>query len=185
MIKQRPNASLFHQHFGEILTNSPIFKNYSLFQEYRLDKVNPSFTGRPLFIDWVISDLKVCAELMGTQHEKVSDFSGKSEDGGIQAFKDGRKRDKIKKQYILDAGWTYIEIPYKDRNKITDQYILDKIKEATIENEPNGEIIYSDKCEKSTPIDNKQSIKHQEELKHAREYKHQQYLRWKERKSCL
>lgn len=119
----RENSSSLHKKVGNILRKSDIFKGFSIYQEYPVSRINSDYQSNREKFDWVVLELKIVIECHGRQHYEVIDFSGEAEDGGYGAFQAQKRRDRKKKNAALDAGFTYIEIPYYDEKKLDDKYI--------------------------------------------------------------
>ena len=109
-------------------------------------------------------------ECHGKQHYEATDFSGKSNDGGIGALRATRKRDNQKKEAAILAGYTYIEIPYTAEKGLTDEYIWAFYKENFNE----------DKLRHVQPVQS-EDARHRQRLEAAREYRKAAYRRAKER----
>ena len=190
----RRSASKLHRKVGDVLRESPLFKNHEIYQEYPVCRVNPSYEDTSNHFDWVIADMFLVIECHGKQHYEVTDFTGKSEDGGIQAFKEGKQRDEAKRAAAIEAGWTYLEIPYTEEKRISEAYILDLYQENL-----NTAPVYSQDdsgTSDGTGQDHRRdfqerlrekrqaylkSDEHQVQLERARRLRHEQYLRNKER----
>lgn len=114
---------------GEILRSSPALKEQGIFQEYPVSRVNPSYRDNSHKFDWVILNLRVVIECHGIQHYSVQTFGMSTEDA-IDSFRAQQRRDKSKKQAALDAGWKYIEIPYKLEKSLSEATILKMIEET-------------------------------------------------------
>jgi hypothetical protein len=122
----RSNASKLHIAVGELLRNSKFFSGYEIYQEYPVNYIWEDFHSGKEKFDWVIQGLKVVIECHGEQHYKPVDFSGKlSEDQVVSNFKDIQFRDKLKADAAAKAGYTYIEISYKDEP--TEVWLLEQI----------------------------------------------------------
>jgi hypothetical protein len=122
------NASYGHCHIGNLLRNSKYFKNYRIFQEYPVSRINPAIKNNKLKYDWVILDLKVVIEIMGVQHECPTRWSKQvTEQQMYENFYDLQRRDRIKKNAAIDAGYTYIAIQYKDIDSVDEEFILNKL----------------------------------------------------------
>jgi len=164
----RANASKAHRALGEVLHNG-VFSNYKIYQEYPVVKVFPAFqSGRHKF-DWVILDLKVVVEVMGSQHQTPATFGGRSAEEAIEAFHQTQYNDRIKEQAAIDAGFTYIAIPHTDFKKISEPYLLDLIKEH-----------YNEVSRQSNPVSIPNDNPYREAQKErARQYRKEQYSRRK------
>jgi hypothetical protein len=183
----RKSTSQLHRKIGEILKTSPSFRFYRIYQEYPVSKINPNCTNQRLRFDWVILDLKLIIEGMGKQHEIPTDFSGKAEDGGVSQFQNIQYRDKLKKDFAENAGWTYIAISYKEENILNEDLIISYYIQNHFENSiiflisenPIIEQIKKQSKEKRTEY--LQSDKHKEHLQNARTYQRELYKRKKAR----
>ena len=85
---------------------------------------------RPLPFDFYLPDYRALIEFQGEQHFSPVDFSySPTEESRLKALNDYEKltkRDDIKKQFALDNIFIFIEITYKDKNKIG-KIIKDKL----------------------------------------------------------
>ena len=92
-------------------------KKYTLLHEDKcnLSPINPK-TNMPLRYDNEIVELKIIIEVMGVQHYEPSYFNqlGSSKYGITleEYFKYSQWKDEFKKQFVLDNGYFYLEIPY-------------------------------------------------------------------------
>ncbi len=121
------SASKLHKQVGEILRDS-LFKNYHIYQEYPVNKINPAYpSGREKF-DWYIKDLNLVIEVHGQQHYGPVCFGGVSEQEAEANFKRQKFRDAMKRDAAIAAGSTYIIIKYDE--KINAETIFKKITEA-------------------------------------------------------
>lgn len=115
----RSNASKRHKLVGDLLRNSIYFQNYQAYQEWPVDKVNPSWKSGREHFDWVIPSLKFVIE--------VHSYA-------LSQYKDQDITEDILKQYsavleqkemaAINAGWTYILIT--NDMLITADIILEK-----------------------------------------------------------
>ena len=122
----RKTSSALHKKVGDCLRASAL-SGFQILQEYPVNKVNPSFSsGREKF-DWVILDLHIVIEVHGEQHFHPVTFGGISEREAALRFQEQVKRDLAKCTAAVDAGWTYLFIPYTDKDKVSEVYILDLI----------------------------------------------------------
>ena len=76
--------------------------------------------NRVLYFDFFLPDYNCCIEFDGEQHEK-----GWKKD--LSTLSDIQERDKIKDNYCKNNNIYLIRISYKDQNKISEQYILDRL----------------------------------------------------------
>ena len=121
------SASKQHRLVGDILRKSEFFKNYSIYQEYPVNKINEKFSsGREKF-DWVVYELKLIIEVHGKQHYEPVRFGGCTPEQAIYNLADTKSRDSQKLDAAISMGWTYIEIRYDD--KVDERYLINKFKE--------------------------------------------------------
>lgn len=140
----RKNASKLHRTVGEILRTG-LLKNYKIYQEYPVNRIDSSFTDGRCKFDWVILDLKVVIEVHGEQHYKCCTFGADPEEA-VQNFRNIQKRDELKMEAAIRSGYTYIAIPYWDIKKVSDNYLLAKINKADLHADiPEVNIEYSKK----------------------------------------
>lgn len=111
------NASRLHKKVGDNLSVM-----YKARQEVTVKELFPEhYSGQDRY-DWVLPGLKIIIETHGIQHYQFSSF-GAIDDKAIYAFKSQKFRDERKKEVALLNNWIYIEIPYTDESKITEDYI--------------------------------------------------------------
>jgi hypothetical protein len=123
----RKTASALHRRVGDCIRSSVVLSGYQIYQEYPVNKVNPSFdSGREKF-DWAITDLHIILECHGEQHYRPVTFGGIGLSEARVRFEAQQERDIAKKESAISAGWTYVSIPYTDEDKISEVYILDLI----------------------------------------------------------
>lgn len=121
----RKSASKQHRQVGDILRSSSFFKNYQIYQEYPVNRINPEYTSSREHFDWVVLELKLVIEVHGIQHTVGTDFSGKlTPEETEEQFQALQMRDKDKEKAAIKAGYTYIAIPYNI--EITEQYIIEQ-----------------------------------------------------------
>lgn len=80
--------------------------------------------------DFFIPSLNLIVEIHGSQHYKKVEIWG-----GELALKERKERDFVKKQYVLNKGFNYLEISYKDwkfKNDILDKKIIEISNKSTI-----------------------------------------------------
>ncbi len=180
----RKSASKLHIAVGEILRNSDVFGGYNIYQEYPVSKVNPEYTSNSEHFDWVIPDIKLVIECHGKQHYEVTDFSGKSEDCGINSYKAQKARDEAKKQAAIDAGYTYTVVPYTDQKEVTEDYLWSLYKNN--ENRGPSTVKASDKLkpyyDREARNEYLSSDKHKKMLDKARQIRQENYRRAKEKR---
>ena len=169
----RENTSALHKAVGEVLRSSTLFSGHQIYQEYPVVRINTNYSDSSHHFDWAIPGLFLVIECHGKQHYSPVDFSGKAEDGGIGALQDTRRRDNQKKNAAIEAGFTYIEIPYTAEKLLTEEYIWGLYQENLNEIQPKQSCI----LEETTESD--YSIRLRER---AKTYRKSAYLRAKERR---
>lgn len=175
----REGASSLHRAVGDCLRSSNLFQNYTIYQEYPVVRVNPIYSETSHHFDWVILELALVIECHGEQHYEVVDFSGKQEDGGISEFKRLRARDRAKKQAAIDVGWTYIEVPYTMKSKITDEWIYEAWKANRTEEPIQHDVV------SITKVSLEQRDRARARNEKARAWRKQQYERQRARRKAL
>ena len=109
--------------------------NYKTNTEYdcNIVPINP-LTGRKLPFDNEVVDLKLIIEVHGLQHYEVTGFSmlraNQTGNTPEEEFEYRKQVDEFKKNYALENGYHYLEIPYwtKDDESYK-ELINNKIKE--------------------------------------------------------
>lgn len=125
---EKPDASKMHTKVQEILKEGT-FKNLSCFQEVPVNELVENVKDI-LWVDWFIEPLNLVIELHGIQHYKATSFSREGKLKRDMNFIAGKQRDMNKKSLLEDAGYTFIEIPYTDESKLSEEYILNKLRES-------------------------------------------------------
>lgn len=167
-IQYRDNASKLHKSIGDILKTSNLFSNYKIYQEYPVNKINYLYpNGRHKF-DWVILDILLIIEVHGEQHYKPVTFGGITQEKAYDLFIYQKYKDNIKMQAALEAGFTYIAIPFTDINIVDENYIWQLYKKDY----NNKQVL---KPEKPNETEYKSKIKQL-----AKTYRQQQYQKQKE-----
>ena len=114
--------------------------NYTLLheQDCTIYPVNPK-TNYPMSFDNEIKELKLIIEVNGVQHYEPSFFIRlTAKKYGIstqEAFHQRQYKDEYKKQYALDNGYHFLEIPYTAENNDEYKDLIDsKINEILKQN---------------------------------------------------
>lgn len=116
--KQINGQSNFHEKVRDILTTDNLFKFSSCWQEVPCIDLIDSYPSRYDKYDWYLEAFNIILELHGKQHYSLQNFGNTGYDIAVQNFKGIQKRDKRKKRFALEAGYDYIEISYKDYQKL-------------------------------------------------------------------
>lgn len=106
-----------------------ILNNLNL--SYEKEKTYEGLNGdiKKLRFDFFIPEYNTLIEYQGVQHFKSIEMWG-----GEEQLKKQQKYDFIKKQYCIDNKIKLIEIPYKDFNKLNEEYILNLLNVGEQEN---------------------------------------------------
>lgn len=134
----RKSSSKLHKQVGDILRNS-LFKHNKIYQEYPVNKINPSFpSGREKF-DWYIKDLNLIIEVHGEQHYRPVCFGGISAEEAEINFKRQQFRDMLKRDAAEAVGATYIIVKFDE--KINEDLLIDRIYKNSIDVEKIEEVL--------------------------------------------
>jgi very-short-patch-repair endonuclease len=202
--KYRENASNLHKAVGDCLRESELFGTQEIYQEYPVNKVNPKYANGRHKFDWVLPTIKLVVECHGQQHYKVVNFGYDTIEEAIDAFRDCKSRDNSKMDAALDAGYTYIVIPYTALKTINDQMIYDQYQlgqqdliryneenaeRRRLEKEVEDNVLAKTLAEAKRIKEHEarqrhlSSRVHKEKLKEAREFRKKRYRRLKELKN--
>lgn len=168
----RKNASKLHKIVGEALRNSSKFKGYKIYQEYPVSDICSSYKNHSHKFDWVILDLKIVIEVHGEQHYKEVDFGGEGQEKAADRLSSVRHRDRVKMDAAIEAGFTYIEIPYSDIKKVDEDYIWCLYRSCY-----NPEL--------GSLEEKEEDLYREERLNRARAWRRKKYLQTKEYKQKL
>lgn len=122
------SASKFHEKIRIILVDDPWFKSFRCYQEVPVSGLVEGYPYNNHHIDWYIDELSTVIELHGAQHYKMTNFGNTGYEEASKSFNQMKYRDNLKKQTLLDAGYNYLEIPYKMKEKLNGK----KLKELII-----------------------------------------------------
>ena len=125
--QQIESSSLFHEKIRTILIEDEYWKRFSCYQEVRVSSLVEGYPKNNHHVDWFIDELGCVVELHGEQHYKLVNFGNTSYDKAKKEFHNIRYRDNMKKVALEDAGYLYIEIPYKMVNKINPNLLKELI----------------------------------------------------------
>ena len=123
-------SSKFHKKLQQIFLEDPYWKKFSCYQEVPVSSIVNSYGNNKHCIDWYIDELACVIELHGQQHYDMVNFGNIAYDKAVKNFNNIKYRDNMKKSALEEAGYIYIEIPYKMVDKINGQ----KLKELIYEN---------------------------------------------------
>jgi hypothetical protein len=122
------NNSKFHNKIREIFVTDLFFKKLSCYQEVPLSFLVKNYPNNKDAVDWWIDELGLIIELHGKQHYEAISFTK-----DISYFEKQKKffnikyRDNRKKTFLLNEGYEFLEISYKDISKINSAYLKDLI----------------------------------------------------------
>jgi len=77
---------------------------------------------RKMYFDFYLPEFNTIIEYHGKQHYEPIEFFG-----GEEVFKEQKKRDLLKKEYAIDKGINFIEIPYTYKTTKHIEKFLDKL----------------------------------------------------------
>lgn len=107
------NSSIGENLIGEILDKH----NIKYIRQYKFDDCVYKCKLR---FDFYLPDINTCIEYQGEQHYFPVNFKGGESKDYLDEFKNNQIRDNIKREYCKDNKITLIEIPYTEKNNISD-----------------------------------------------------------------
>lgn len=113
-----PSQSNFHNKVRKFLATDRILKGFKAYQEVPVRDLIPHYPATHFF-DWYVEELHLVIELHGEQHYRVVNFGNISYESAQKNFRDIRRRDAQKKAAAIEAGYSYLEISYKQYQKLT------------------------------------------------------------------
>ena len=122
-----PNASKFHNTVRDIFRTDNYFKNLKCYQEVPLSALVSSYPNNFDTVDWFIDELNTVIELHGKQHYEQVIFGYKPYEIAKKDFHNIQYRDNRKKTFLIDSGYNYVEISYRDAKKLSSDYLKNKI----------------------------------------------------------
>ena len=111
------NQSKFHEKVRSILQADTLLRGFKCYQEVPVKDLCQDYPYNHFF-DWYIEELGVVVELHGAQHYKVVNRGNVSYEQAQKDFQGIQQRDKQKKTAALAAGLQYVEISYKEYQKL-------------------------------------------------------------------
>jgi len=121
----RQTSSRLHKKVGDTLRSPDgYFANRKIYQEYPVNKINPTYPNAAHKFDWVVLDLFLVIECHGQQHYATVGFGGVDKEEQETKLHLQKRRDLVKQQAAEDAGFTYVVVPFWDYNKINQDYLL-------------------------------------------------------------
>ena len=120
---KRIHSSNFHEKLRQIFVTDSFFKNLSCYQEVKVSALVPGYSSNMHCVDWYIEEFRLVIELHGEQHYKATNYGNASYEETQKNFNNIRYRDNLKKTALLNAGYEYIEIPYKSISKLDAEFL--------------------------------------------------------------
>jgi len=118
------NASSFHNKVRDVFVNDKFFKQLGCYQEVPLSFLVDNYPNNFDAVDWWIDELGIVLELHGKQHYVSTAFTKNiSYQEKQKNFFNIKYRDNRKKTFLINSGYEYIEISYKQAGKIDSSYI--------------------------------------------------------------
>ena len=118
------HASSFHNAVRDIFVTDKFFKQLNCFQEVPVYSLVDTYPNKLDAVDWYIDELNTVLELHGKQHFVLQTFGSKdSVFNQKKNFFNIKYRDNRKKYALIDSNYKFIEISYKDKNKLTADYL--------------------------------------------------------------
>lgn len=124
---QTISSSKFHSDVRDIFRNDSFFKSLSCYQEVPVADLVPCYSSRQHRVDWYLDEFRTVIELHGKQHYELVNFSNKPYLEAERDFNNIKFRDNLKKTALIEAGYEYIEISFKDKKKLNAEFIKNKI----------------------------------------------------------
>lgn len=112
--QQVDNASLFHNKVRDIFATDSYFKYMKCYQEVNVAALVPGYPHRSHHFDWYIDELNTIIELHGAQHYKVVNYGNIGYDEAQRDHIRIKDRDNTKQLAAEQAGYTFVEVSYKD-----------------------------------------------------------------------
>lgn len=125
-----PHASKFHNTLRSFFITDSFFTSLKCYQEVPVKALISDYPNNYDAVDWYIDELNTVIELHGKQHYEQVMFGYKPFEEAKKDFHNIQYRDNRKKTFLIDAGYNYVEVSYKDAKKLTPEYIKQKIFES-------------------------------------------------------
>lgn len=169
----RKSASKLHKAVGEALRSYSLFSGYRSYQEYPVNKVNPSYESGREHFDWVIPDLHLVIECHGEQHYTPVAFDG-DQTAAIDRFNRTQELDDQKKNAAINAGYVYMVVKYDELKQITGELLWDRYTSIL---EAGRALLRS-----LTPKNKSKMYYDKEKAREYRKAKYQRFKEWKRQK---
>lgn len=118
--------SNFHEKVRQIFVDDPFFSSLKCFQEVPVRALIESYS-KDHYVDWYIDELGTILELHGAHHYRIVNFGNVAYGEARKNFNEIRYRDNLKRTALVDAGYEYREISYKDIKKLDANYLKELI----------------------------------------------------------
>jgi hypothetical protein len=122
-----PYASKFHNTLRGFFTTDSFFTSLKCYQEVPVKALVSDYPNNYDAVDWYVDELNTVIELHGKQHYEQVMFGYKPYDEAKKDFHRIQYRDNRKKTFLIEAGYNFVEISYKEAKLLTPQYIKEKI----------------------------------------------------------
>ena len=117
------SASLLHNKIRKIFISDPFFKQLNCFQEVSISALVEKYKYPSHKVDWYIDELGTVIEIHGRQHYHMTNFGNIPYLDAYRGFNNIRYRDNMKKTALIEAGFEYREIDYKQMKQMTPELI--------------------------------------------------------------
>jgi hypothetical protein len=121
------SASKFHQLVQEVFISDSYFRQLNCYQEVNLKDLVPGYSHHNHHFDWYIEELNTILEVHGRQHYSVVNYGNLAYDIAIENHQQIKNRDRIKMDAALEAGYEYRIVSYKDKKKISPDFLKELI----------------------------------------------------------
>ena len=102
--------SKFEDNIYSILKD--IFPFTNIYRQYGV-----KYKGRQLYFDFYIKNFNMYVECQGNQHYEYNRFFH----GTVMSFRDAKRRDKLKVEYVNNENGKLVIIDYKDKDITIDE----------------------------------------------------------------
>jgi hypothetical protein len=128
--EQLSNKSQFHEALRTVLCTELPFAKLTCYQEVNVCDLFPEYEYTNHHYDWYIKELMLIIELHGNQHYKATSFGTISIREKLINYNLLKFRDTAKKGIALQNGFNYLEIPYKLKESLSANLLLELINES-------------------------------------------------------
>jgi len=121
------SSSKFHQIVQAIFTQDKYFRQLNCYQEVNVKDLITNYPYHNHHFDWYIEELNTILELHGEQHYSMVNYGNVAYDIAVENHRKIKNRDRIKMYTALEAGYEYRAISYKDKKKISPEFLKELI----------------------------------------------------------